>query len=425
MHRTRRPLLLSIVVPLVVVACGGTSPSPATSPSPSASSAPTPAASASPSGSAALEDIYEQINAQVRAIRGLEEKQPVEPNIVSQEQLNEVIRTSFDTDYPPEQVAADEQLYHGLGLLPEEQKLADVYVDLLESQVAGLYDPITKELYVLSKGGGVGGVEKVYYSHEYDHALQDQNFDLRAYTDGLEGQSDRLMARQSLVEGDAYVLMQQWLQGNLTPDELAEVMAAALDPEALNALQGVPPIVQAQILFSAIQGTQFVTGMQADGGWPAVDQAFSSPPESTEQVLHPEIYARGEDPIAVDLPDDMAATLGSGWGVVTEDTLGEYQTSIWLGAPNIAAATDGAAGWGGDRIAMLSGPDDAWAIAWRTIWDSPADATEFETVAETAVTKAGGPGVVLPGIGGTTRWVVIGSDDAALGTVSNALGLAG
>jgi hypothetical protein len=105
--------------------------------------------------------------------------------------------------------------------------------------------------------------------------------------------------------------------------------------------------------------------------------------------------------------------------------MGEHQTSIWLGAPTVAAAVDGAAGWGGDRIALASGPDGAWAVAWRTIWDSPDDAVEFETVADAAVAKAGGPGAVLPGIGGTTRWVVIGSDDATLAKVSNALGLAG
>jgi hypothetical protein len=45
--------------------------------------------------------------------------------------------------------------------------------------------------------------------------------------------------------------------------------------------------------------------------------------------------------------------------------------------------------------------------------------------AETAVGKAGGPGRILPGDGGEHRWVVIGSDDAALGKVANVVGLAG
>ena len=77
----------------------------------------------------------------------------------------------------------------------------------------------------------------------------------------------------------------------------------------------------------------------------------------------------------------------------------------------------------GSRV--LGGPNETWAIAWQTAWDTPADAAEFEVTADAAVAKAGGPGSILPGEGGTTRWVVIGSDDATLAKVANILGLAG
>jgi len=421
-----RPSPLRSIAPLaiaslLVLACGGSTPSPSPSLTPTAAPTPTP----SPAGSADSGDAYAAINEQVRAIRGLEEKKPIEPTILSPDELSTVIRTTFDQDYPPAQVAADERLYHGLGLLPKDARLADVFVDLLESQVAGLYDPAGERLYVLSKEGGVGAVERVFYSHEYDHALQDQHFDLEAIQDGLEDQSDRLMARQSLVEGDAYVLMTYWLQQHLTPDEIREVITTSTDPEVQAALNRIPQIVQAQILFAATQGTQFVLTIQLAGGWPAVDGAFARPPESTEQVIHPEKYESNEAPVVVDLPVDLASRLGSGWSVGQENTLGEHQISIWLGAPSVAAAADAAAGWGGDRISVLAGPDDAWAIAWHTVWDSTGDADEFEVTAETAVARAGGPGSVLPGEGGTTRWVVVGSNDAVLGKVAGALGLAG
>lgn len=418
-----RSIALSAVAVLLVAACGNApaSPSPSPTASPTASAAPSPSAS----GSASLDAIYAEINQQVSAIRGLDEKKPVTPTLLSTEELSQVIRTTFDQDYPPAQVAADEQLYKALGLIPADADLEAIFVDLLESQVAGLYDPVAEKLYVVSKEGGVGPVEQVYYSHEYDHALQDQHFDLEAVTDGLEDQSDRLLARQSIVEGDAYILMTFWLQQNLTADEIGQVFQASSDPELQAALDRIPKIVQAQILFTALQGTVFVQGLQASGGWEAVDAAFAKLPESTEQILHPQKYESGEAPIAVDLPDDLAAGMGTGWSLAQENTMGEHQTGIWLGAPSIAAATEAAAGWGGDRIAVLSGPSDAWAIAWQTAWDSAADAEEFAVTAETAVEKAGGPGSVLPGEGGTTRWVVIGSDDATLAKVANVLGLAG
>lgn len=421
-----RPVATAAIVALLAAACG----SPAPSASPSAATSPSPSSSAqvaSPgaSGSGGDAAVYAAINEQVRAIRGLQEKTPVEPTIVSPDEMTQVLKDSFSEDYPPDQVAADEQLYHGLGLLPKDDKLADLYIDLLSSQVAGLYDPIKKKLYVVSKQGGIGAVEKVYYSHEYDHVLQDQNFDLQKMQDGLDDKTDEALARQSLVEGDAYLTMSYWLQQNLTPEEIGEVIQASNDPTAQQALNRIPAIVQAQITFSAIQGTQFVTSMQLGGGWEAVNSGFADPPTSTEQILHPEKYTAHEAPVAVELPADLAKRMGSGWSTVMSDTMGEHQTAIWLGSGTVAAATDASAGWGGDRITYLSGPNGGWAIAWHTVWDTKEDAAEFDVTAKTAVEKAGGPGQVLPGAGGTTRWVVIGSDDAALQKVANVLGLAG
>lgn len=417
---TARTLLVGLaIVALVAAACNAVTPSP--SPSPSPTPTPTPASTATPGASQDAAAIYRLVNDQVRAIRGLTETTPVEPQIVSKDELGKVIRESFDHDYPPEQVAADERLYHGLGLLPADQKLADVFVDLLESQVAGLYDAVTNGLYVRSEEGQVGPVERVFYAHEYDHALQDQAFDLEALFDGLDGRTDEALARQSLVEGDAYVLMTYWLQQHLTGPELSEVIAQSADPEALAALERIPPIVQAQVLFSATQGTQWVLSQQLAGGWEAIDALYTDLPVSTEQILHADKWAAREAPIAVTLPADLAAQMGAGWSVGLEDTMGEYQTSIWLGPDG----PDGAAGWGGDRITVLDGPDGAWAIAWHTAWDSEAEAAEFETAAEAVIGSAGGPGSVLPGEGGTTRWVVVGSDTDVLGRLAGVLGLAG
>ena len=79
-----------------------------------------------------------------------------------------------------------------MGVLPKTDKLADVFLDLLSSQVGGLYVPSDKKLYVVSKAGGVGPLEKFLYSHEYTHALQDQNFDLQKFQpDSLAGPDRR------------------------------------------------------------------------------------------------------------------------------------------------------------------------------------------------------------------------------------------
>jgi len=44
-----------------------------------------------------------------------------------------------------------------------------------------------------------------------------------------------------------------------------------------------------------------------------------------------------------------------------------------------------AAGWGGDRLVSLDGPDGSWAVVWQTDWDTKGDATEFREAARSAM----------------------------------------
>lgn len=433
--RRARAVASAVILALVVAACDGrTSPPPSSAPAvPSASPAspsPSRSADAGPTASADLSAVYEEINAQVQELRGLEELEPVVPQILSPQELSEVLREQVEEDSPPELLAAYERLYKAMNLMPRDQSLADVYVDLLESQVAGLYVPSDKRLYVVSKEGDVGAVERVFYAHEYEHALQDQHFDLGALqSDDLIGDSDRQLARQAMIEGDAYVVMTQWLQQHLSPAELLEVLAASNDPEAIAALEDIPPIVSNQILFPATGGLFWAFAIQAQGGWEAVDAAFADPPDSTEQILHQDKWASREPPIEVTLSADLAARLGDGWSVTLEDNLGEYQLGVWLtgsvptgGLPPAPPAA--AAGWGGDRLLFVEGPDDAFAVVVKTVWDSNADAVEFhDAIAELSSDWPSGS-IVSPS-GTNEVWVVIASDTAVTTEVEARLGLAG
>jgi hypothetical protein len=222
--------------------------------------------------------------------------------------------------------------------------------------------------------------------------------------------------------------MSYWQIQNLTQAELGQMLAAAASDPSTKVLLDMPLILRETLLFPYVQGLSFVQGLQASGGWPAVDAAFAKPPASTEQIIHPEKYASGEAPIAVTLPSDLAARVGSGWKVGLEDTFGEFQLAVWLrGNTAIGAggANAAAAGWGGDRVAVLDGPNGSWAVVLRTAWDTPADAAAFESAAAPLVDGLEAPASLLPGSGGSERWIVIGSDAATLNATAGALGLAG
>jgi hypothetical protein len=450
---TRRGVAARALTPLlaaVLVACGPDAATPSGSvPSPSASQPgstatpgganPTPAVSLPPSAAcpppalvpalpAQPTEGYDAIEQQVVRIRGLQPTSDVEPQVLDAEGIRELTTDSFRRDNPEELVAANELMLKGLGLLDANDSLEALYLDLLASQVAGLYDPDTKSMYVVSRTGALGPSEKTTFAHEYTHALQDQNFELSTFELAEIGEGDRGVARLSLIEGDATLLMTLWQLESLTQAELIALLGEAMDPEATRILNEMPPVLIQSLLFPYTAGMNFVQCLYADGSWASIDAAYDDPPASTEQILHPEKYTAREAPIAVDLPDDLAERLGEGWSVGLEDTLGEFQLRLWMehaggggGGPVDAAGS----GWGGDRSVVLDGPGDEFAIVLSTEWDTAADAAEFIERADMALTGVPFPGTADGPVDGTTATVVIASTDDLVGRVQNVLGLAG
>jgi hypothetical protein len=392
-HAFVRPVALVAAAALFFAACDPAVPSASPAVSPSVSP---PSASPSAMSSAAADAIYDAIEARVIELRGLESVD-VKRQTIDGEALKAFNVKSFDEDNPPDYVAASEQLYKAFGLMEPDASLRQLFLDLIDSQVAGFYRPDDKSLYVVSRTGTITGADKITFAHEYDHALQDANFTVFADQKDLLDETDRALARAAVYEGDATLLMILWAGGNLTPEEFADVQAAGADPESMAVLARTPAILVESLLFPYTAGQAFIQPVQMAGGWDAVDALYDDLPRSTEQILHPDKYRSGEEPIAVKLPANLATEMGDGWTEAMQDTFGEFQLGVWLRQSEISArvASDAAAGWGGDRLAVLDGPDDAWAVVMRSTWDSDEDATEFRQAAGDAVTTVPHPGTVI------------------------------
>ncbi|MEX2184191.1 MAG: hypothetical protein WEC14_07060 [Chloroflexota bacterium] len=424
-----RPAALLLATLLVVAACGQTTPPssapPTASPAPSVTPSPVATPSPSPSPSQDIDAVYDAIQDQVLGLRGL---QPtvVERETIDADALKELATADFDKDNPADYVAANERLYKALGLLEEDASLRSLFLDLIGSQVAGFYRPDAKKLFVVSRTGAVNGADKITFAHEYVHALQDANFDVFKDPEALRDQSDQALARAAVYEGDATLLMTLWALPNLTPAELQEVVAAGSDPESQAILARTPVVLTEPLLFPYNAGLALVQPIQATGGWEGVDAVYGRLPTSTEQVIHPEKYQANEAPVPVALPDDLASRMGSGWSVAFQDTLGEFMTGVWLRDSGVAPieANAAAAGWGGDRLAVLDGPDGAWAVVIRTTWDDEAEAVEFAQAAQVAIGGLTTPArVAAPGGVGVT--IMVGSNDAALLGLDKVFGATG
>lgn len=415
---------LPVLIPMLVGAggCGSPAPTPTPSSAPSQTIAPataTPRASSpspSPTASADVAAIYDAIEQQVIQIRGLQPSRPVPRQSIDQAQLRTMMTDEFDRQSPPDYVAANDLLYKALGLIPADSDLRNLTLDMLSGGVVGFYRNDQGRLYVVSKTGLPGVSERITFAHEFDHALQDQNFPVFKDQEGVLDQSDRMLARQAVYEGDATLLMTLWAAAHFSPQDLLAYLALSADPAAQAVLQRTPPFLRDLLLYPYTTGLSFVQATQLRGGWSGVDDLYRRMPVSTEQVLHPQKYAANEAPIKVDLPDDLAAELGSGWSVPLEDTFGELEIQDWLRESGVkqATATAAAAGWGGDRLAVAKGPSGAWGVVIDTAWDTAADASEFADAANTAISRLPNPARISSPAGTHVAVLVASSQDALL-----------
>ena len=360
--------------------------------------------------------LFAQIEEQVSDLRDLPAPDIGPPDVITREQLAVELETLFDETWTDEQLAADNLTLRAMGLLTEDQDIRELTEQLYAGQVLGFYDFEDQRMVVVTDAG-LTSEAKITYAHEFTHAMQDAAFDTGAAHDAAAEDDDTALARLALEEGDATVAMFQWAFGNLAPDELGGIGATPL-PD----MSSIPNWMVQQLEFPYLAGSTWVSGLWASGGWDAVDAAYDQPPASTEQVLHPEKYIAGERP--ADVPDpDVASVMGSGWSSVESSTVGEAMLGIWLGAMGVSQsdADVAAAGWGGDRLSVASGPNDQWGMAWRIEWDTVAEADEFDEAYGQITADLPFPTRSVSGSSGDTL-ILHASSATVLDQLANALG---
>lgn len=363
----------------------------------------------------------ERITERVGQIRGLPALGPIKKGVKDRDALRAVIEEKLGEQANAQELARDGRVLLRLGLLDPEVDYRALIVNLLTEQIAGFYDHETKELNLIQ--GTAAQEQQMIMAHELFHAIQDQHFqlkDVQPPEDGWLGSrhnEDRALARAALIEGDATALMMDFIyyESGVAPygsgvsllDQPAVVaqvsgMLQQMGPSALGqsqALEQAPAWMQQSLLFPYLGGLGFIAAMRHQGAWDRLNQVYALPPESTEQILHPERYLEGDAPTLVTLDADaVAAALDDGgapWEPSYDNVLGEFQLGLWLkhhlgdaGAVGKRAEA-AAAGWDGDRLYAFE-RDGQVAVVLLSVWDSPEEAREFGDALGALVRKRGG-----------------------------------
>jgi hypothetical protein len=115
-----------------------------------------------------------------------------------------------------------------------------------------------KKLFAISSGQTLNLMNQLVLSHELRHAIQDQQVVIREKLQVQSDYDDRRLAALCLLEGDASVLMEQYLSSGATSNQpevanLFKIFSQSLTGEEIAAmfaagpsLRAAPPVVQEQ-----------------------------------------------------------------------------------------------------------------------------------------------------------------------------------
>ena len=333
-----------------------------------------------------LVTLIRETTSEVEQLRGLRRKQNLKVQILDAKLFSAAVRDKANKEMTPAVIAAERARWLAFNLAPAMADPAQILLDVLDEQVAGFYDPFTRQLVVRKDPPAAAGSMgpdglRVILAHEIEHALQDQNFgipDLASLPD-----DDVRLARSALYEGDAMAVMTAFTarrERKPVKSAIASGAAAlqALDAQTLLRLSGkspqllhAPPVVREELVVPYAAGFALVAEGYRRGGFPLVDRMFKNPPRSLHQVLHPEAYFAGEAPPAIPMPVPPPGTR-----VVAIGRMGELGTRIALETcVDKQVVKEFIGRFAGDAYTIVEGHKGALSLLWTTAWSSGAAGT--------------------------------------------------
>lgn len=339
--------------------------------------------------------VYRAI-ARAEELRQLEFRDSITLDRISRETLEK--RAAAEPADSAEQSAWDNQRWEALFVLGEETNATRAIANE-STNVLGTYNRESNRLTMVS-GEDPPVISSSTLVHELVHALQDQHFDLDSQ--GRPQTEDEQRGSLGLTEGDAEYVSQRF-------EQYCGVVWDCVQVESRSPLGGDVSenrnfALREIVLTPYSEGPQLVDDLREQGDWDAVNQAYENPPNSTEQLIHPD--KRNERPVPIEFEDaatddweQFEATNLTGLNDEGRTTIGEAGifTMFWyqgyeydneiVDVENHLVPNDvpfdlfnytsrPSEGWGNDVFVPYRNGEQ-FGYVWETAWDSERDAQEF------------------------------------------------
>ena len=326
-----------------------------------------------------LDDAVQQLS----KITGLQPLKRVRQDTITRDGVRKFLEQKLKEEVKPEDIRLEELALKKFGLVPEEFDLKSATVDLITEQAAAFYDFRTKKLFVLEgddAANGVAGAQKMIVIHELAHALADQHFDLGKFIKKSRS-DDGSTARMAVMEGQAtWLMMESMVSGMGQSMRTMPTMAELMGTSATEAMASQYPVLakaplylRASLIFPYNQGLKFQQAAVVKLGNAGFSQVFQKPPVSTQQILHPDKYFAGVEPVKVAMPDAP-----KGWKKIHESTVGELEHAILLEQYlSKSDAAELAPSWRGGVLALVENKAKQTAMLYASEWESAESAKRF------------------------------------------------
>ncbi len=266
----------------------------------------------------------QQTLSELSAITGFPIKHPVAFESITREQINRYLQDRIKEATRPSELRAEELTLKKFGFVPESFDLRKNTIDLLTEQAAAFYDFHRKKLFI--SDWAQTSMRDVALIHELAHALADQSFSLEKFTKKVEQDSEKSLARQAVVEGQAMWLTSAVIARREGRTKAKAETADEAEPSGkFPVFDEAPLYIRENLIFPYSAGEQFQDAVYDRDHKEALTEVFRNPPVSSQQVLHPEKYFSHVVPTSPALPKDPKGTRRFAEGV-----MGELDHSVLL-----------------------------------------------------------------------------------------------
>ena len=345
---------------------------------------------------------------------GFPKRTAVKRRLVSSAEVEKFTRDQQGKEEYAQRLARSEMTMKKFGLLSRDFNLREFVVRANGKEIAAYYDDETKTISMvnwipLERQAPI-------LAHELTHALQDQNYDLKAWmkveapkpgekkNNESDVNDDSIPARRAAVEGQAQIVFVDYILAPLgrnlqnTPGLLYQMEEPAVKAAAdSQLLHDAPMILREMGTFPYREGLIFEGELLEKGGKQmAFSGVFARPPRNTHEVMQPTAYMNREKLSQVHIPD-VQQILSDKYAVYDTGGVGELDVRALLKTYGNRKEADILAGsWSGGAYVAFRRTAKPAADALTTAdlsllyvsrWKSPASADRFAHIYATAIAQ--------------------------------------